>query len=146
MATIVAQAGGATVMSGKDYLRMAGNEAVALDRFIARCRHAASHKSLCAASLIYLVTPPTELLRKLPEPSYTAAFNAPIDVLANRFAKRLGNRIGTSLEQGMLAMLSRQAKLVGDLSAGDRFDSSRQGASDIAAKIVARLTLFDAIE
>lgn len=137
VAEIVAQRTGAEVWTGKDYLRLAKNEASARAEFIRRMKAAAEHPSLNTESMIYVLTGTPASIPELAEMNHvrTIGFTADIETLKSRFAPRTGGRVPPPVA----AMLERAKAASDAVDADSRFDTTDSEAVDIADAIIADL-------
>lgn len=88
----------AEVCSGRDYLRLAKSEAEAQSKFRARLKNAVG-----GSSLIYITAEKADLAL-LPEGCFRILMTAPLAVIQERFAKRMGGK----LPPPVAAMLERK--------------------------------------
>ena len=88
----------AQMMTGKDYLRLAKNEAIAKKLFQKRMEEAVS-----GAHLIYVISEP-EHLDLLPEGAVRILVSADLELICDRFARRMGG----NLPQPVRMMLERK--------------------------------------
>ena len=89
----------ASVYSGRDYLRLAKNEAEARNKFLVLLKSAAEGGD----SVIYITAEKADL-SFLPEGCVRILVTAPLDVIQERFAKRTGGK----LPPPVAAMLARK--------------------------------------
>lgn len=95
---------GAETYSGKDYLRLAKNEAQARLAFQAKLR-----ESMTGAHLIYVITE-REHLALLPEGALRVLVTADLETIKERFARRTGGRLPPPVVQ----MLERKHGMFDD--------------------------------
>ena len=88
----------AQMMTGKDYLRLAKNEAIAKKLFQKRMEEAVSGEHL-----IYVISEP-EHLDLLPEGAVRILVSADLELICDRFARRMGG----NLPQPVRMMLERK--------------------------------------
>ena len=88
----------AQMMTGKDYLRLAKNEAIAKKLFQKRMEEAVSGEHL-----IYVISEP-EHLDLLPEGAVRILVSADLELICERFARRMGG----NLPQPVRMMLERK--------------------------------------
>ena len=91
---------GGTIYTGKDYLRLAKNEAEARKAFRQLLESAAADRN----ALTVFVTTEPELLSLLPDICTRVLITAPLDAIKERFARRTGG----TLPAGVAAMLERK--------------------------------------
>ncbi|HPQ39162.1 MAG TPA: hypothetical protein PLV45_02210 [bacterium] len=137
VAEIVAERTGASVWTGKDYLRLAKNPSVAWTEFVSLLTAAARQPELEKDSVIYVVTGIPEIRIDVPEPVYLKRirFTADIETLKSRFAPRTGGHVPPPVA----AMLERTKAAVESEPADRVFDTGDADAGDIADAILSDL-------
>lgn len=127
---------GASVVAGKDYLRLAKSEGEAWSAFQKAMERAAASDGLGGESLIYIITEPAAVA-KVPQTGHVSfvRFTADTETLKSRFAARTKGQVPPPLA----AMLERQKAAFDAMPAGLSFDTTTDTTSvGIAAEIVKR--------
>ncbi len=122
---------GAEVYSGKDYLRLAKNEAEAKERFRALLAAAVEPG---AAALIYVVSE-KEHLPLLPEGAFRILVTAELPAIEERFARRMGGK----LPPPVAAMLQKKHGMFDEEPNDVHIKSGMTDADAACSAILARL-------
>lgn len=120
------------VYTGKDYLRMAKNEAEAWKIFSEKLMEASNNKDLSCQSIIYVVSE-KNILPKLQSINdvIIIKFTADSDVVKSRFAARMKGNLPNPLEK----MLERQLTDWKDIDADLCIDTTNEEIKEVAKKI-----------
>lgn len=111
------------VYSGRDYLRLATNEAEAWRHFLGLLNQAAANQSLSGPNICYLVTEPEQLAKVESIPgAVKVKFNASLDTIKERFSQRTKRRLAPQVEQ----MLERQYAQWQNVTGDYRIDTTRE--------------------
>lgn len=119
----------AETVTGKDYLRMAKNEAEALRLFQDRLRQA-----LGGGNLIYVISE-VEQLRLLPEGAVKILVSADLDTIKERFKARMRGNLPAPVAQ----MLERRHGMFDDGVYDYRFDGVSGDGAALCEALKARL-------
>lgn len=116
----IAERTGATIWTGKDYLRLAKTEPAAWKEFVRLLARAARSSRLSLDSIVFVTTDPATLMRHVGDLGtvYWVRFDASLETLAKRFALRIGGSVSppmrTMLERSREATLASPADLLVD--------------------------------
>lgn len=117
---------GAEVFTGKDYLRMARDENQAWRLFYEKLSKVASNEESSKETIIYLITEKAQLDRIVDiKDSCKVKFNAPLDTIKSRFAKRMNGNLPQPVEKMLNNQYEEWKFIDGDINV----DSS--GENDI---------------
>lgn len=107
---------GAEVFSGKDYLRMAKNEAEAWRLFHDKLSNAASTESPSGGTLIYLVAerPQLDRIRDI-EGACRVKFTASLGTIKSRFAQRMHGNLPVPVENMLTKQYEEWETIKGDI-------------------------------
>ena len=128
LARRVADALGAEVVSGKDYLRMAKSPSEAEELF--REKLAAA---VAGPALVYVVSEP-EQLALLPEGAVRVLVTADLATIKERFAARMHGNLPAPVAQ----MLERKHSCFEDVACDYRFDGEHGDAEALCKELAAR--------
>jgi hypothetical protein len=131
----IARRTGATVWIGRDYLRLAKDEASAWQHFQGFLSRSVEVPTLGFASIIYVPVDFPGGSRVVPSgPGLRfVRFTADLEVLKSRFAERVGGRISPTVE----GMIKRSLEDAGRRHADLEEDTSRREVETIATEIIA---------
>ena len=118
----------AVVYAGKDYLKLSKNEADAKKQFADLLNRSAGGDD----AVIYVITE-TEHLSLLPPAATRILLTAELDIIKERFARRMGGRLPPPVE----AMLEKKHGMFDNERCDLRFDSISGDSAEICDRIVA---------
>ena len=118
---------GADVYTGKDYLRLAKNEAEAQTAFIKLLKSNEATDKI----FIYVISE-KEHLTFLPQNALRVLVTAELDVIKERFAKRMNGK----LPPPVAAMLEKKHGMFDDEKHDLRIDNARENLNDIYDRIM----------
>lgn len=130
VARIISKKNDAQIYTGKDYLKLAKNEAQAKKIFERLLENMQKGKD----SVIYVITEKDDL-KLLPLNTYRVLFESNIDSIKERFAKRMNG----NLPAPVAVMLERKHGLFSDCSYNLRVSTDAEDAETIACRIIEKL-------
>lgn len=112
------------VFTGKDYLRLAKSENEAWRLFFEKLSNAAANKDLSKENVIYLITEKAQLERiNTIEGMYKVKFNASIETINSRFAKRMNGKLPPPIEKMLTNQYEQWKSIEGDISVDTTVES-----------------------
>lgn len=123
---------GMEIYTGKDYLRFAKNENEAWNKFNEKLLEASNNKELSSESIIYIITE-KNIIPKLQslENTIFVKFIADIDIIKERFAKRMNGNLPKPLEK----MLETQLGDWKDINSALCVDTTNMESEEIVMEI-----------